>query len=87
MRKEVLLAGCGVSLGAGLMYFLDPDRGSRRRAQLRDRTMHLAREAADTLGKSGRDIRNRALGVVAEAGAHWRCEHVPDEVLAERDGE
>lgn len=62
MRKGIPLAGCGVGLGAGLMYVLDPDRGRRRRAQLRDRTTHAVGEALDTLGKSGRDIRNRARG-------------------------
>ena len=78
------MAGCGVGLGAGLMYVLDPDRGRRRRALLRDRASHTVGEALDALGKNGRDVRNRARGFVAEAGAHFRCEQVSDEMLAER---
>ena len=30
MRKEILLAGCGAGLGAGLVYVLDPEGGRRR---------------------------------------------------------
>lgn len=85
MRKAVLLAGCGVGLGAGLMYVLDPDRGRRRRALLRDKALHYAGEARITLGKRGRDIGNRARGLLAGAGSHLRCgEEVSDGVLAER---
>src|SRR4051812_35769009 len=33
-----------VGLGAGLMYFLDPDRGRRRRALVRDQFIHALHE-------------------------------------------
>jgi uncharacterized membrane protein len=35
MRNMMTLVG-GVALGAGVMYLMDPERGERRRAQLRD---------------------------------------------------
>jgi uncharacterized membrane protein len=74
-----------VLAGLGLMYFLDPDRGRRRRAITRDklgRGLDAARDAAAT---TGRDLRNRARGVVAEAKTAIRGEGpVTDDVLAER---
>jgi len=91
MRKAILLAGglgvgAGLMLGAGagLMYALDPDRGRRRRALLRDRATHAIGVARDTLDKKARDARNRARGLVAEAGAALTCEAVSDETLEER---
>jgi hypothetical protein len=87
MRKEVLVVGgvgIGAGLGAGLMYVLDPDRGHRRRAMLRDRARHAAVATRDTLDKKARDVRNRARGLVAEAEAALRHEPVSDDVLEER---
>lgn len=59
----------GVALGAVLMYVLDPDRGRRRRALIRDQAVHVGHEFGD-LGEDARgratDLRNRAQGVVAE---------------------
>lgn len=52
-RGLALLGGLG--LGAGLMYFLDPDRGQKRRTMLRDSLTHT-NEAA---GKTARDLHRR----------------------------
>jgi len=38
----------GVGLGAGLMYFLDRDRGSRRRAHVRNQALHASHWVRDT---------------------------------------
>lgn len=62
-----LLAGIG--LGAALMYLLDPERGRTRRALLRDKVVSLSNQTGDALGKTARDLRNRAQGVIAEAGS------------------
>ena len=83
-RTTMMLTGCGVGLGAGLIYFLDPARGRRRRALLRDKTLHFAGEARDVLDRRGRDLSNRARGLVAEVGSHFRCEEVSDEKLTRR---
>jgi hypothetical protein len=32
----------GLGIGAGLMYFLDRDRGSRRRAHVRNQVLHAS---------------------------------------------
>ena len=83
MRKEILVAG-GVGIGLGLMYVLDPERGRRRRATLRDRTSHALRSTRVTLGKKAQDLGNRARGLAAEARTALRREPVSDVVLEQR---
>jgi hypothetical protein len=61
MKKRDAVAGAGV--GAGLMFLLDPDRGKRRRALLRDRVIHLAHESGDAADVVGRDVPNRVRGL------------------------
>ncbi len=56
----------GIGIGAGLMYLLDPERGRKRRALLRDKAVALSNDASDAIGKTSRDLGNRAQGVVAE---------------------
>jgi uncharacterized membrane protein len=82
MRQDNLLNG--VALGAGLMYLLDPDRGSRRRAQLRDQVVHLLNQAGDAADTSMRDLGNRGRGVVAEGRSRLRRETVSESVLQAR---
>jgi hypothetical protein len=60
---------CGMAAGAALMYFLDPDRGGRRRALLRDKVVGLSNDIGDAATGAARDLRNRAQGIVAEAGS------------------
>lgn len=83
MRRGLWLVG-GVAVGAGAMYALDPARGRRRRALLRDKAAHNLSRALIALDKAGRDARNRARGVIAEIRQACRCEQVADEVLVER---
>ncbi|PYS66770.1 MAG: hypothetical protein DMF73_20920 [Acidobacteria bacterium] len=65
MNKGVALVG-GVGLGAALMYIFDPDRGKRRRALIRDKVEAAGNKIGDKAEKMGRDLSNRAYGVVAE---------------------
>jgi hypothetical protein len=74
----------GAGIGAGLMYFLDPQAGRRRRALVRDQLVHLAHEAEDALDATARDVAHRTEGVVAEARARLRREQPSDEVVAGR---
>lgn len=74
----------GALLGAAAMYFLDPDRGRRRRAQARDRLIHLRVAADDALDTGLRDLRNRARGVVARTAGRVGDAEVSDDVLASR---
>jgi uncharacterized membrane protein len=56
----------GVGMGVGLMYLLDPDRGRRRRALLRDRLTHSTRVGAHAIGATSRDVSNRAAGAASQ---------------------
>jgi hypothetical protein len=62
----------GVALGAGLMYILDPDRGSSRRAYTRDKVTSAVNKTGRAIGKKSRDIKKRAHGIVAETGSFFR---------------
>ncbi len=67
------------------MYFLDPDRGRRRRALAADKTVRWRRKAREAAGATTRDLRNRAQGMAAEVRS-WVVPEGPvdDTVVAER---
>jgi uncharacterized membrane protein len=83
MNKNLLFLG-GIGLGAGLMYIFDPDKGRRRRATARDAAHHIANALDDAVGKTSRDLSNRARGLVAELNSVFRCEEADDDVVAAR---
>jgi hypothetical protein len=64
VRKDVALLA-GVAIGAGTMFLLDPDRGGRRRALIRDKTARAANKTTDGLDALRRDVANRARGTAA----------------------
>lgn len=74
----------GVGLGAGLMYVLDPERGARRRATVRDKASGARHDLADALDTGWRDLAHRLRGVVAEGRAAFSRGPVPDALVAER---
>jgi hypothetical protein len=78
----MFLAGCGV--GAFSMYLLDPGRGVRRRAQIRDKFIRAGHVLADRADKQARNLANHVKGAIYEARAKLRSQRVPDEVLVER---
>lgn len=83
MNKKTSLLG-GISLGATIMYFLDPDRGKQRRGLARDQVAHLARLIFAGLVKSARDLRQRLSGLLAELRWLPTREAVPNDVLVAR---
>ena len=83
MNRGLSLIG-GVGLGAGLMYFFDPQLGRRRRAVLRDRLTSLLRQTGGVVCDRARDLRNRGSGLLAEARSRLAPEEVSDDVLVER---
>jgi len=74
----------GLGLGVGLMYFLDPDRGRRRRALVRDKGAYSVNTAANVIGTTRRDLAHRAAGAVARVRGLFRRHPVDDDVLIER---
>lgn len=54
-------------MGAAVMYVLDPDKGRRRRALVRDKAVRAAHKTGDVIGSRSRDLGNRARGIAAEA--------------------
>jgi hypothetical protein len=84
-RHESLLLG--ILIGAGLMYILDPDRGRRRRALIRDQMVHGAHEIEEFgggLASRARHLRNRARGVVIETRSRFYREEIADPILEVR---
>jgi hypothetical protein len=80
MKRFISVLGAG----AALMYFLDPKSGRGRRARVRDRAEHVKSSSVHTVGKAGRDLRNRARGASHAVTATLRREVVPDGILRER---
>jgi BON domain-containing protein len=82
IARGSLLAGAGV--GAGLTYFLDPARGARRRARVRDTLVHSAMITRRAIGTASRDIAHRTYGTAASLRSRFRHEPVDDQVLVDR---
>ena len=64
----ITLGSIGVlALGAGLMYYMDPERGRTRRALLSDKLYSLTRQSGDKARRYGHHLGNKAQGYVAQA--------------------
>jgi hypothetical protein len=79
-----LTFGAGLGLGTGLMFLLDPDRGKRRRALLRDKCAWSARKTGETAQVTARDLRNRVQGIANSVQSTFRSEPVDDGKLTDR---
>jgi hypothetical protein len=73
-----------MGLGAGLMYYLDPDQGWARRARGRARFVHLMNEIEHEIEVASRDIVNRTQGVIARSRSLATDGGAPDGVIADR---
>lgn len=81
-NNRTLLTGLG--LGIGLMYFMDPGRGRRRRAMVRDKIGRATRASTNAVSAVSLDLAHRAEGLVARARGVWHRGPVDDDVLVER---
>lgn len=75
----------GVAIGAAAMYVLDPDKGKRRRAIVRDRTHAVVADTRQALGAAARDASHRIEGLRARAARVLGDAPIPDDLqLIER---
>jgi hypothetical protein len=74
----------GIGLGAGLMYFLDPVMGRRRRALLGDQATAAWRDLQDATRVTARDLSQRSQGLLAEGRAHFSADAADDHIVAGR---
>jgi hypothetical protein len=74
----------GAGIGAGVIFLLDPARGNRRRALIRDKVVKASRKSFDAVGATRRDVANRLQGVRASAGNLLSRAPIDDAVMVER---
>src|SRR5918999_197419 len=82
MDNRALLAGGG--LGAALALTLDPDRGARRRALIRDKFVRGTRTSVRAADATIKDMAHRTQGIWSEARGWVASEAVDDARLVER---
>ncbi|HEX5942096.1 MAG TPA: SRPBCC family protein [Anaerolineales bacterium] len=82
MKMKTLLTSIG--LGAGLMYFLDPQHGTRRRTMVIDRANRFVNNIDESIDIAVEDARNRARGMLSEMTARLSDQGAPDWILEER---
>lgn len=83
MNKAILF-GTGLGLGTAAMFLLDPARGKRRRALVRDKFALATRKTGECLEITGRDLRNRTRGTIAAIQSRFSSEQPDDSVLVDR---
>jgi BON domain len=79
-RSSVL----GVGLGATSMFLLDPVRGARRRALIRDKMVSARRKTAEAVGATWRDLGNRMTGLQSLRRNRFSDGSVDDVTVMER---
>jgi hypothetical protein len=83
MKRNVAILG-GIGLAAGVMYFLDPTAGRRRRALVRDKMFGWTRRGRRTLDAAATDMSNRIQGTISHMGTGEHGHVVDDPVLESR---
>lgn len=74
----------GIAIGAVAASILDPGRGARRRALLRDKAVRATRVTGDAFETTMRDLTNRTRGFAAETRGWIEERAVNDARLLER---
>lgn len=74
----------GAALGGAAMYLLDPDKGRRRRALIRDQGVKAMSNVRDMIDAASRDLANRGAGVGGRTRSLFWRRKATDDVLVER---
>jgi hypothetical protein len=82
--NRVLSFGMGLGIGTAVMYLLDPDRGKRRRALLRDKLLLAQRKTGECIEVTARDVSNRARGIATSIQSRFTSDDADDAVLVDR---
>ena len=72
------------TLGGAAMYLIDPDRGRRRRALMRDKLRHSTHQVERAITVTSSDLQNRAKGVRAAVEHLFTGETPDDQILVAR---
>ncbi|MFL5467563.1 MAG: SRPBCC family protein [Gemmatimonadaceae bacterium] len=83
-RGNVLPLVGAAGVGAAIAYFLDPDRGARRRHRVADQVVHASKATADAIGVTKRDLTNRSRGLAAGVRNTFADQDGDDVVTADR---
>src|SRR2546423_1767320 len=85
-ERRVFFGGlcAGFTIGAGVMYLLDPNGGGRRRALVRDKAARTMHETAGGIARTRRDLENRSHGWLARLRWRFQRKAVPDDIVEER---
>ena len=69
MNRNTAIWGAlaGIGAGAAVMYLMDPDKGRRRRALIRDKAVSAGNAFTDTVNARSQDLANRSYGMAMEA--------------------
>ncbi len=78
-KLDLATAATALLLGAGAMYYLDPDKGRRRRALARDQAMSAGRSASELARVTGRRAWNRSRGLAAQGRARLHPAEAPSD--------
>ena len=82
MKLKVFLEGVGIGMLAA--YFLDPQKGGRRRAVVRDKVVHQAHRKREAIEVMVRDLQNRSEGMRHRVRQRFDHNEVSDDILIER---
>ena len=83
--NKIIAVFTGAVMGAATMYVLDPSRGRRRRARLREAALHTSHSATAVAAMTARDVEHRVSGLAARTLDRLIEKPSPsDAVLAER---
>ena len=82
--NKALLFGTGLGLGTAAMFLLDPDRGKRRRALVRDKFALATRKTGECWQVTTSDLANRTRGTIAAIQSRLSSEQPDDSVLVDR---
>ncbi len=82
--RETSAVLLGAGIGAGVMFFLDPIAGKRRRAWAKDKATGITNDTLVVIDRASRDLLNRGQGLVAETANFFKADEATDDKIVAR---